>query len=204
MKDRAALKAIHGAVSLGHGYSPEVDLLDYVHVSEAESQVLVREIDDAMEIAVLLNRKIIEDLEPLNLPTDFDLASFGSLSVAIEELSHFNLLFFQAAADQVLSPLELEVQAEVDKFSVALEWMEQTNTLNMRNQFFDCLFGELKIGSWVNSSDRRTYEEAHEIARRFCRRLMSDKVSILNRKQILADFFRASGMKKLSFSSDHF
>ncbi len=197
---KSALDHIHKAVRDSHGFFPDIDLNDYLRPSHEESRVLVREVDDAMEIAVLLNSKILAEIDHLDLPADLDLSRFGSLAVAIEELSHFNSLVWQATQNGTSTLLELEVQAEVDKFAIVLDWLELKNQQELSDQFFDSIFSECKVGHWVDAEGKMVYEEAHSIARGLCRQLLKAQYSEESRKKRLADFFRASGTRKLSFS----
>jgi hypothetical protein len=82
--------------------------------------VLVREPDDERpqpEIAVLLAPDVARALRGETVP---GLPRFEAWCLALEAVSHFVLLAFRAANDRPVSQLELELQAEVDKFAVAL------------------------------------------------------------------------------------
>src|SRR5690606_15861498 len=98
-----------------------------------------------------------------SLPHDFAFDRLPDLSVAIEELSHFNLYCHRALNDQPISALEMEVQGEVDKFALALQWLEEKNEGHFKDKLFEILFDQVALGSWVDQQERERYEDAHRI-----------------------------------------
>jgi hypothetical protein len=90
---------------------------------------------------------------------------------ALEGVSHFLYLAWNAGHDKPVSLLELEMQAEIDKY-VASYWL-------MRRQFPDRFPGELlrllfektRIDPRLARGREAMYREASRYAEKFCRRL---------------------------------
>ena len=89
----------------------------------------------------------------------------------MEGASHFMYLAWNAGHDKPVSLLELEMQAEVDKY-VGSYWL-------MRRQFPDrfpaellrLLFERTRIDSRLAAGRENLYREASRYAQMFCRRL---------------------------------
>ena len=90
---------------------------------------------------------------------------------ALEGVSHFLYLAWNAGHDKPVSLLELEMQAEVDKY-VASYWL-------LRRQFPDyfpaelrqVLFARTRIDPRLPAARAAVYREASRYAEKFCRRL---------------------------------
>jgi hypothetical protein len=89
-----------------------------------------------------------------------------------EGVSHFVYMAHTALHGRRVSLLELEAQAEVDKFALCLldrwgegvrEWAEE-----LRSRLFDRVTYGLKL----SVAERWRYEEANRLSRNFCSRLM--------------------------------
>ena len=94
---------------------PTPDIAPFVRVDAADTreQLLVQQSDDAVDIVVLLPRASVDALLSRGEPLALD-AYLG----AIEGISHFIHLADRARMEQSTTLLELELQAEVDKFAI--------------------------------------------------------------------------------------
>jgi hypothetical protein len=122
---------------------------------------------------------------------------------ALEGVSHFLYLAWNAGHDKPVSLLELEMQAEVDKY-VASYWL-------MREQFPDrfpaellrLLFERTRIDSRLAAGREDLYREASRYAERFCRRLERSLRGARGRPQadVLAElrrFYRLTNARKVA------
>jgi hypothetical protein len=122
---------------------------------------------------------------------------------ALEGVSHFLYLAWNAGHDKPVSLLELEMQAEVDKY-VASYWL-------MRQQFPDrfpaellrLLFERTRIDPRLAAGREDLYREASRYAERFCRRLERSLRGARGRSQaeVLAElrrFYRLTNARKLA------
>jgi len=196
-----ALKQIHQSLQDLNGIETSLSIMDFVKPTKGLNKVIFQEENEVAEIAVCLNEKLLSRVEDTNLPEDFSLEKLPDLSVVVEELSHFNTYCEKALKDQPVSELELEVQAEVDKFGLALEWLSKRNEDHLKEQVFELLFKEITLGEWVLPDKRALYEDAHLIARNFCRKLMHEDLNHSERRDKFRKFFSKSQSEKFSFSS---
>jgi hypothetical protein len=110
--------------------------------------------------------------------------------VVTEGVSHFLLLVRRAARDETVSMLELEVQAEVDKFVTARLHVGPDPSLRHR------LFRDAALADGLDEAERERYREAGRLADRYCGRLerCRDVAGLLTE---LRAFYRRPGHARL-------
>jgi hypothetical protein len=139
----------------------------------AEEELIVAQGGGADEVAVslYLDAALLERLtreDPLKRLHAGNVADWWT---ALEGVSHFLYLAWNAGHDKPVSLLELEMQAEVDKY-VASYWL-------LRRQFPEhfpaelrrVLFARTRIDPRVSAARADLYREASRYAEKFCGRL---------------------------------
>lgn len=124
----------------------------------AREELLVREEDGALEVGLFLAPELLSG------PADL-----GAFCEAAEGVSHFLYLHRAASLDRRVSLLELEAQAEVDKFAVCAlaAWKE-----DQAPSLFRRLFDEASLRPELSDAEVWRYREASRLARGYCRRLL--------------------------------
>lgn len=147
-----------------------------------------------------------ELLERLNRADPMERLHHGNVAdywTALEGVSHFLYVAWNAGHDKPVSLLELEMQAEVDKY-VASYWL-------LRRQFPErfpaellrLLFERTRIDSRLAAGRENLYRQASSYAEKFCRRLEQSLRSARGRSQseVLAElrrFYRLTNARKLA------
>jgi len=152
--------AAHAAALQGAAAAPSTD-----------EQLLVVEEEDGVGISLYVDQSVIARLAercPLQSLADENLADFCT---ALEGVSHFHYLVWSAGRERHVSLLELELQAEVDKYVSALQLMLQQRAGRFPAELFQRLFDRTAFLPHLPPHERTRYEEAHRFAARFCRRL---------------------------------
>lgn len=140
----------------------------------AEEELLVSEGEDALELALYLAPSLLDRLKPyeagpVGYVLDGDLDGYCQLA---EGVSHFLYVAHTAAHGRALSLLELEAQAEVDKFAVCLlhRWGEGVKAWS--EELLSRLFDRISYRPSLSTQERWRYVEANRLSRNFCNRLM--------------------------------
>jgi hypothetical protein len=149
--------------------------------------VLVREIDDELEMALVL-------------PPESKLIALGGalddvwLQVA-EGVSHFIYLAERARVSLPVTKLELELQAEVDKFVLSLGFSTDT-----AERLVERLFDSPRFLDAEDTEDGARYRLAHQLAARFVSRafVANDRDRARER---LRSFYRAGQAEKIRLAS---
>ena len=152
--------AAHAAVLAGVAATPATD-----------EQLLVAEDEDGVELSLYVDRAVIGRLAercPLRSLSEDNLADYCT---ALEGVSHFHYFVWSAGRERTVSLLELELQAEVDKYASALRLMLEQRGGRFPEELFERLFEHAAFLPHLTPPERSRYEEAHRFAARFCRRL---------------------------------
>jgi hypothetical protein len=80
-------------------------------------QLLVKQEADALALALFVDAGVLANLERHDPAVTLDEDNFSDFCLAVEGVSHFIYVALRAARERPVSPLELELQAEVDKFA---------------------------------------------------------------------------------------
>jgi hypothetical protein len=166
---------------------------------EVDEKLLIAEADGEADVALYLERELLERLDrhdPLTKLDGDNLADFWS---ALEGVSHFTYYAWNAARDKVVSLFELELQAEVDKFvTTGILLREQTG--REPNGLHGWLFDSATLVAELDEQERERYRRANRYAAKYCRRLSpapsNPEDSALQRE--LRHFYRLSQASKLA------
>jgi hypothetical protein len=128
----------------------------------AREELLVREDDGEVEVGLFLAPELLHAVTDL-----------GAFCEATEGVSHFLYLNRAAALDRHVSLLELEAQAEVDKFAVCAlgAWTEDGEGRHARG-VFGRLFDETTLRPELSEAETWRYRQASRLARAYCKRLL--------------------------------
>jgi len=185
------IKSITGSI---HDLQPS----DFLIPTEHKNALVVSESDSFVDVAVCIRRDLLERLAGKAFPRDFDLEILPDLSIVVEELSHFNRYCDHAMRNRPLSALELELQAEVDKFAFALQCLDERNENHLREQIFSVMFDECKLGDWVTDEEIHRYQKAHDVARAFCRSVLDQSKAGPGERLLFQEFFASTYEDRLS------
>lgn len=138
----------------------------------AREQVLVSQQDeDYLDLAVYIAPEVLERLgesDPLEQLHDGNLADFW---LALEGVSHFVYLAWNAGLDKPVTRLELELQAEVDKF-VLTALLLATRQGSALDALHHGLFRRCRIDASLDQESRTRYQAATRYAEAYCSRLL--------------------------------
>src|SRR4030088_3048432 len=172
----------------------------------ADEELLVAqplEGSDELVMSLYLDPALLARLAREDPLTRLHAGNVADYWTALEGVSHFLYLAWNAGHDKPVSLLELEMQAEVDKY-VGSYWL-------MRRQFPDrfpaellrLLFERTRIDSRLAAGREDLYREASRYAEKFCRRLEQSLRDAHGRPQaeVLAElrrFYRLTNARKLA------
>jgi len=142
-------------------------------LTDTEETLLLREEDDGVAISVFLDEALLERLsrqDPLRAlrPEQLD-----DLWTVIEGVSHFTYLVFSAGRDRPVTLLELELQAEIDKYVSTWLIALQQDDRELAARLHGWLFDDVSFRADLDASQHARYRAANAYAARFCHRLRS-------------------------------
>jgi hypothetical protein len=129
-----------------------------------EQLLIVEEEDLFVGVALdpTLPDKLLEGkLEPDNLQ---------EFCLLVEAVSHYLCVIFCARQERPVSVLELELQAEVDKYVVCAMLAARAPDLS-RERLRSLLYERFELAAWLDPTERLRYLAANHLARRYTRAL---------------------------------
>jgi hypothetical protein len=143
--------------------------------------------------------------DPYDALTGENLADF--LTVA-EGVSHFVYVAWNAGHDKPVTLLELELQAEIDKYVLAAWLLREQGAGRFPRELHRALFERARVDPIAAGARAGLYRTASSYAGRFCRRVASHLESTARSasRELLAElrrFYRLGNARKLAFIERH-
>jgi hypothetical protein len=172
------------------------------HAGLADEELLVAQSADGAEVALslYLDPALLERLASADPLVELHGGNVADWWTALEGVSHFLYVAWNAGHDKPVSLLELEMQAEVDKYVASYWLMRRQYPQHFPAELRRVLFERTRIDPRLGGERQRLYGEASRYAARFCRRLerrLTDAVH--GEREVLAElrrFYRLSTARK--------
>lgn len=157
----------------------------------ADEWVLVRQDEEGVDLAVYVDEVHLAALDGARGLQDAALGCFRALCAAVEGVSHFLLLVERARRGEPVRMLELEAQAEVDKYLCA-----SLHTAEAPEAWRERLFREARLAPGLSGEEHERYTEAARLADAWCADLerLPHVQAVLDRQRA---FWRRSGSSRL-------
>ncbi len=171
---------------------------------DSTSEMLIyQQNGDNLDITLYLDTELLKNIEDAQLPKHWAGKTFNSNCILLEGVSHFLYLVWNAHYDRQLSQLDLELQAEVDKFIfAALDARHRDSTSNLLKR----LFQEVHYRSTMTPTLKSRYKKANELAHCYCTWLNNEFNLRTPNRQLaaeLARFYRLNGAAKQRHITAH-
>jgi hypothetical protein len=186
---------------------------DRQHLPEAartngptDEELIVAQPEGGGEIAMslYLDPELLERLhraDPMERLHDGNVADYWT---ALEGVSHFLYLAWNAGHDKPVSLLELEMQAEIDKYVASYWLMRRQWPERFPAELLRLLFERTRIDPRLAAGREDMYREASRYAEKFCRRLEQSLRGARGAREeikVLAElrrFYRLTNTRKLA------
>jgi len=136
-----------------------------------EEELLLAPTTDGAGVALFIDAALLVRLEredPLGRLTDGNLADYCT---ALEGVSHFVYTTWRLHRDAPVSLLELETQAEVDKYAATVFLIADQQGGSYPSQVHARLFDRVSFDAALAPAETERYRTAHRCAAQYCRRL---------------------------------
>ena len=195
VRERFLARKLQRALERLYRVEPLDDVGEYVQPARnGREELVVRQEGEGLAIAL--------HLPELGAGPAFDLDGFCQL---VEGVSHFVLLADRARDCRGVSALELEVQAEVDKFAVLLA-ASPTPSRARGEALVERLYDQVAFAHAAESELGVRYREANLLARRWVERIglrYVEPLDVIGLRHALRNFFRAplEGKARLAYAA---
>lgn len=168
-----------------------------VHERRPREQLLVVEQQGEMSLALFVDPGALANLEQRDPGRLLDDRNLGDFLLVVEGVSHFVYAICAARVDRRVSQLELELQAEVDKYITCLLVTDPIRSKEWRER----LFGDALYEPDLDADERDRYRAANDNAFRYSAYLEAEFVTRGRIPEMLAElrrFYRKGLAEKLS------
>ncbi len=148
-------------------------LTDDAPAHECPEKLLVAQTEEGLDVGLFLHETVLGRLARDNPAESLHEGNLQDFCFAVEGVSHFLYLAWNAGFERCITQLELELVAEVDKFvTAAVRLLEQYGALEPRS-LLKLMFERVIFRPQLPEVERQRYYEANRLAARYCQRLAS-------------------------------
>lgn len=168
---------------------------------DTPEMLLVHQENDNLDITLFLDKAVTTSLPEKSWSEHWNGKHFDNYCIVLEGISHFVYLSWSAHHDRSVRLLELELQAEIDKFVFASLDANAQDTRRLITRLFD----DVSYRASLSKESRIRYEKANQLAQHYCLWLRDNfDLSRQNRQLTaeLARFYRISGSAKFRHITD--
>ena len=139
----------------------------------AGEELFILEHDGEADVGLYLSPECLGAVERLRADPPAALLDgvLPAFAMATEGVSHFLYYFSCAQQARSVSKLELEVQAEVDKFAVALLHLWRVGERKRAGELIHRLFDRVSYRPALSGDEHDRYTTANRLSRGYCRHL---------------------------------
>jgi hypothetical protein len=132
------------------------------------SRTLLSQEGREVAVGVLLEPAVVERLGRLDPRVQLDRSNLQAFCAATEEVSHFLYLLFCVRFERSVTQLELELQAEVDKYLCAVFLLSLQNEGAVSRGLRELLFRHYHLAPGLSPEQAERYRAASRLAERYC------------------------------------
>ncbi len=176
------------------------------HAPRAHEALLLLEEEDVLSVGLYLSPRVVAGAAGADphdrRPRLTARAALRDVVCAAEGVSHFVYLATRAAAGRRVSLLELEVQAEVDKFALLLLHLWRRGLRRMSPALRRRLYERVRYHAHLAAEERARYAEANRLAGGYARWLEGRFVEDADIEGLLRELrrtYRRAGGDKLAY-----
>ena len=138
---------------------------------DAREKLLVRQSQDSLDLSLYLDKAVVDHVDG-QPPEDWLRGEQAhEFLLAVEGVSHFLYLTWNAGFHKPVTLMELEMQAEVDKFVTGALFSSVQSDVPRPQQLLDVLFDRASFDDTLSGEDLAMYRNASRYAARYCKHL---------------------------------
>lgn len=167
-------------------------------------KLLIRETPDDVECSLFVDAGVLTRLDADSPLSKLSIAQLEDFWTALEGVSHFLYLAWNAHHDRGIRGVELELQAEVDKY-VVTSHLAATQRVAGLTDIHTLLFEHTRLLPGLSEALGQRYRDASRSAAIYCRSL-SRRFGVLPHPDLVRElrrFYRLDHSSKLRFIEQH-
>lgn len=135
-------------------------------------RLLVCDSESDLELSLFIDAELLAALRDDDPTVSLHDGNLGDFLIALEGVSHLQYLIYHAGQQQPVSLLELELQAEVDKYVTSAELIcNQQRNGHVPSALHRRLFEDVRFDDELAPEAHSRYRSANRLAARYCHAL---------------------------------
>lgn len=154
-----------------------------------------------LHVGIYLHNHVIDNLRRYNPLLGLHEKNIYDFCIVTEEVSHFLYTTWKAQHDIQMTKLEIELQAEVDKFILCTLYRAQHQDKTDSRSLIELLFGDYHFEENLSEESKRRYHTANNLALHYCHFLDRHYINDNHIPQMIEEirqFYRFSQTDKIS------
>jgi hypothetical protein len=164
-------------------------------------KLLIHQDGDSLNLALYLDRDLLQRLADDDPTESLHGQNLHDFWMALEGISHFIYLTWNAGHQRSVTLLEMELQAEIDKYILAAVLFGRQTQGLVPTTLYARLFNDTSFDQRLDATERRRYHRANYFAGRFCSYLEKEFLQPGARRGLintLRRFYRLTQQRKIT------
>jgi hypothetical protein len=164
-----------------------------------DEALLIKQSSDGLDLSLFIDHELIRRLTSRAETDHWTAQDLNDWWQALEGVSHFLCVVWRAERDRSTTAMELELQAEIDKFLLTALMLGDQHGQPSIDTLQHYLFKRFRLRPGLSQALKQRYHRANELAARYCQHLQRrHRVWPLEPRLLneLRRFYRFDGMAK--------
>jgi len=157
---------------------------------EVNEKLLVSEDGAHLDLSLYVSAEVLNRLGKHDPLVNLHHRNLSDFWLVVEGISHFLYLAWNGHHDRPVTLLELELQAEVDKFVAALHLLDQQGEYKISDELHRNLFEYSRFDDRLNAEHLVRYRHASRYAGKYCKTLYRRFMQRVRRPSMLTELRR--------------
>jgi hypothetical protein len=142
-----------------------------VNARDVKEKLLIRPCAEGLDVALYLDQSVVDHLCRENPLAGLHGGNLNDFWIALEGVSHFLYLMWNVCRGKAVTLMELEMQAEVDKYVTSLWLMQRQEKRWFSRQIRENLFHRVHFDEALDDQSLTRYKDANFYAGKYCMQL---------------------------------
>ncbi len=142
--------------------------------NKVKERLLICQDGDNLDVSLYLEKTILHHLQQDDPVNNLHAGNINDFCLILEGVSHLVYLLWNAGFDRCVTQLEMELQAEIDKFFIILFLLDSQNRICAPELLQKVLFDSVSYHEHLEQKELQRYRDANFYAAKYCRRLQEN------------------------------
>lgn len=165
-------------------------------LKNSREKLLVGQDEKGLYLSLYLHHSVVNKLKQDNPALQIHSGNLEALCLALEGISHFLYLIWNASFNRSVTMLEMELQAEIDKFVMLTHHLNLQSRRPAPGQLRQLLFESIKFHRDLDGHEMRRYRDANYYADKYCHYLEANYFLQDSKQGLLTELRRFYRMRQ--------